>query len=179
VEVQSELRFAGGELREITTQRTAGILADSRIVAMWSELDIEEGLARIEQVHALACIGEAVPSRLATPPYPAWVLQVPDGDDRLCALGISGPTRDPRNQEPTALDDGQRALAAALESQVYTRMVDDGRHVARIATWMETSEGSLARARRATELSEQWIDERGEGPLGLPGVLYGLVCVEP
>jgi hypothetical protein len=177
VEVQSELRFAGGELREVTTQRTAGILANARIVAMWSELDLHEDVARIERVHALACLGGAAPDGLPAPPYPDWVLRVPDRDDRLCALGVSGPTRDPRNQEPTALDDGQRALAAALESQIYTRTVDDGRHMAHIATWMETSAESLAHARRATELSEQWRDDAGDGPLGLPGVLYGLVCV--
>jgi hypothetical protein len=128
-------------------------------------------------VHALACLARAAAGGLTPPLYPAWVLQVPDDGRRLCALGISGPTRDPRNQEPTALDDGQRALAAALESQIYVRTVDDGRHMAHVATWMETSAASLAHARRATELSEQWLDDAGDGPLGLPRVLYGLVCV--
>jgi hypothetical protein len=146
---------------------------------MWSDVGVEGERVRIEQVHALACLGDVAPGRPTPPPYPDWVLSVPDEPSRLCALGVSGPTRDPRNQVPTALDDGQRALAAALESEVYTRLVDDGRHVAHVATWMETSAASLAHARRATELGEQWLDEDAEGPLQLPGVLYGLVCVEP
>ncbi len=178
VEVESELRLGAHGLSEITTQRTAGVLEDSRIAALWSDLDTGGDFVRVREVHALACRNDVWPATLPTPRYPSWVLQVPGEPGRICALGLSGPTRDPRNQEPVALDDAQRALAAALETRIRTTIEDDGRLLATVSTWMETSQRSLERAREASELEERWLDEHADGPLGLRGVLYGLVCVD-
>ena len=95
----------------------------------------------------------------------------------MCALGVGGPTWDPRDQRPSTLRDGKRALAAALESRLHQIVIDTGRSSALVATELETTDRALARAEAALDLDEEWWDGDGSGPLGLRSVLYGLVCI--
>ena len=97
---------------------------------------------------------------------------------RICATGISGPPWKAEDQEASALGDARLALAIALESRIEKRVFDDGRGVARMAREIDPSPAALRRAAGAEALEERWLDEDGDGPLGLQGVLYGLVCVE-
>ncbi|MEM9176080.1 MAG: hypothetical protein AAGC67_12665 [Myxococcota bacterium] len=179
VDVQSITGSDGRGDFEMTAQSLSGVLADARIAALFAETNPgREGRARLRQVHALACFPEADLRGLPDPGYPRWLVDVPGEAGRVCATGISGPTRKPEDQAPSALGDARLALAIALESRIEKRVFDDGRGVARMAREIDPSPDALRRAARADALEERWLDARGEGPLGLPGVLYGLVCVE-
>ncbi|MCR9092763.1 MAG: hypothetical protein NXI30_00965 [bacterium] len=179
VDVQSITGTGSRGEFEMTTQSLSGVLADARIAALWAETNPGmQGRARLRQVHALACFPDADLSGLPDLEYPRWLIEAPSAAERVCATGISGPTWKAEDQEASALGDARLALAIALESRIEKRVFDDGRGVARMAREIDPSPSALRRAAGAEALEERWLDEDGEGPLGLPGVLYGLVCVE-
>lgn len=164
---------------EMTTQSLSGVLADARIAALWAETNPGmKGRARVRQVHALACFPDADLAGLPDLAYPRWLIEAPSGSELVCATGIAGPTWKAEDQERSALRDARLALAIALESRIEKRVFDDGRGVARMAREVEPSRAAMRRAAQVEALEERWRDEAGEGPLGLRGVLYGLVCVE-
>ena len=69
-------------------------------------------------------------------------------------------------------------MAVALESRIEKRIFDDGHGVAKVAREINPSNHALVRAAAADELEKEWYDANGLGPIGLPGVLYGLACIE-
>ena len=81
----------------------------------------------MRHVYALACRKGFSPPGVALPDLPPWVLETPHEPGRVCALGVGGPTWDPRDQRPSTLRDGKRALAAALESRLHQIVIDTGR----------------------------------------------------
>ena len=164
---------------EISAQSLSGVLADARTVALWAETAPGvKGRARLRQVHALACWPDAELSDLPDLEYPRWLIEPPSGAGRVCATGISGPTWNEEDQGQSALRDARLAIAVALESRIEKRVFDNGRGVAKIARQVDPSDSALRRAAGADTLESQWLDTEGTGPIGMPGVLYGLACVE-
>lgn len=179
VEVQSITGSGSHGDFQMTTQALSGVLADARIAALWAETNPgRKGRARVRQVYALACFPDADLAGLPDVAYPRWLIEAPGGEGRVCATGIAGPTWKPEDQERSALDDARLALAIALESRIEKRVFDDGRGVARTAREIEPSSAAMRRAAEVEAFEARWLDEVGAGPLGLRGVLYGLVCVE-
>jgi hypothetical protein len=181
IHVQSELLVAGSSAQrggEFTRQEIEGTVRDSRIVAMWAERTRDpRSETLVRHVYAMACGVGAEPAGVGEPAFPSWLLNLPERDGEICAIGVGGPTYDARDQEPGTLRDGRRALATALESRLHQIIIDTGERNPRVRTELETTEAALARAAGAEELDESWSDRDGDGPLALKGVLYGLVCV--
>jgi hypothetical protein len=181
VHVESALYVSGSRQQrggEFTRQDIEGTVRDSRIVAMWAERTRDpRSQTKVRHVYAMACNEGAEPPDLADPAYPDWLLNTPDGNGEICGVGAGGPTYDPRDQEPGTLRDARRALAEALESRLHQIIIDTGEHNPRVASELATTEAALARAEAASELDDQWSDQSGDGPLGLKGVLYGMICV--
>jgi hypothetical protein len=179
VEVQSISGDGPAGPFEISAQALSGTLADARVMALWAETDPSQGIrSRMRQVFALACWPDASPSELPKRAYPDWLLDPSWEEGRICAVGIAGPTWESEDQAPNALRDARMALAVALESRIEKRIFDKGRGVARIARQVDPSPAALARAATAESLVREWYDEAGTGPVGLPGVLYGLACID-
>lgn len=163
----------------LSSQSVSGILSDARIVALWADTATTGSIrGRVRQVHALACWPTASLRGIPPPDYPRWLLDPEIGPDRICATGIAGPTWRAEDQAESALRDARLALAIALESRIDKRIFDDGRGVVDMVKQVEPSPAALARAARAESLDRDWLDEEGRGPIGLPGVLYGLVCID-
>lgn len=164
---------------EIAAQALSGTLADARVVAVWADVSTDKGSSRrIRQVYSLACWPDASMRGLPDPDYPSWLLDPPASSGRICATGIAGPTWNPDDQSRSALADARLAIAIAIESRIEKRIFDNGRGAAKIARQVEPSTSALSRAETARELDREWMDEAGTGPIGLPGVLYGLACIE-
>ncbi len=177
VRVASEFRTSGETGREATFQEISGTIANSRIAAMASGTDPSgRGDRELREVYALACPAEVETTGIARPDFPEWILNIPSQHGRICVPGAGGPTRDPREQPDAALRDGRNALAHALESQIRRRSLDEGRGLARVHSETDSTERARAMAEKIDHLSESWLDREGRGPLGIPGVLYGLVC---
>jgi hypothetical protein len=164
---------------EVSAQALSGTLADARVVALWADVDrSHEDRPRVRQVYALACWPDASLRDLPDLDYPQWLVEPPAEAGRICAAGIAGPTRRPRDQPASALRDARLALAAAIESRIEKRVFDDGHGVAKVAQQVDPSPYALRRAATAEELEMEWYDASGTGPIGLPGVLYGLACID-
>ena len=164
---------------ELASQALSGTLANARVRALWADVDdASGGRRRVRQVFALLCWPNVVVQGLPEPGYPPWLLALPGESDRICAVGIAGPTRKRSAQSASALREGRLAIAVALESRIEKRILDQGRGVAKIARQVDPSTAALGRAATASELESEWYDDVGRGPIGLPGVLYGLVCIE-
>ena len=179
VDVQSISGIGPDGTFEIAAQALSGTLVNARVVALWADVDDENGSGRrIRQVYSLACWPDASLRDIPEPPYPIWILEPPTHDGKICATGVAGPTWKSGDQRDSALRDARLALAAALESRIETRIFDDGRGVAKIARQIDPSPSALTRAATAIRLEQDWYDETGSGPIGLPGVLYGRACIE-
>lgn len=164
---------------EIASQALSGTLANGRIFALWADVDDSgRNRRRVRQVFAMACWADASAPDLPESGYPDWLIEPPRDAATICAAGIAGPTRKRSEQAASALRDARLALAVALESRIEKRIFDDGHGVAKMARQIDPSPAALARAATAEDLEEEWYDESGRGPVGLPGVLYGLACIE-
>ncbi len=181
VHVESELYVTGSSQRrggEFTRQDIQGSVRDSRIVALWAERTRDpRSQTKVRHVYAMACREGAEPPELSAPAFPGWLLNAPERDGEICAIGAGGPTYDPRDQEPGTLRDARRALAQALESRLHQIIIDTGAANPRVASELATTERALARAEAVSEFDDLWSDQEGDGPLALKGVLYGLICV--
>jgi hypothetical protein len=181
VRAQGELYVSGDDSRrvgEFSRRDIQARLHDTQIVAIWAELtrDLRSN-TKVRHVYAMACREDQTPPGVPNPPFPSWLLNVPERDGEICALGVGGPTYDPRDQEPAVLRDGREALTQSLESRLHQIIIDTGRRSAGAVSELATTDAALERARATDELDEQWSDREGIGPLGLRGVLYGLVCI--
>ena len=179
IDVQSITGIGRRGTFEMTTQSLSGLVSDARVVALFAETSAgADRLGRIRQVYALACRAKADVSGLPDPGYPVWLNDPSAGRSGTCAIGVAGPTWKPADQPASALSDARLSLGFALGSRIEKRIFDDGRGVVRSARQVDPTSDAIARAGRAETLEEEWLDTRGGGPLGLPGVLYGLACLE-
>jgi hypothetical protein len=176
VKITSELRISETGSSEITEQRVSGIIQQSRIAAMTSVAQAGAG-KRLREVYALACPDDLRTADVPHPDFPDWILNLPRDPARLCAIGIGGPTWYPDQQREAALRDAQAALALVIESHIQTRSLDSGRGLAHVHSTSASTERARERAASVASLEADWLDAKGEGPLGLAGVLYGRVCV--
>ncbi len=164
---------------EIAAQALSGSIENARVMALWADLESSTSARRrLRRVFALACWPQASVGPLPEPSYPVWLIEPPVEEGRICAAGIAGPTRKSVDQTASVLRDARLALAVALESRIETRLFDSGHGVAKMAREIQPSPSALARAATAQDVERAWLDQHGVGPLGLPGVLYGLVCIE-
>ena len=179
VDVQTITGTGPDGVFEVAAQALSGTLRNGRIVALWANADRRDpSRARVRQVFALACWPDSSLGELPEPDYPTWLLEPPRESGQICATGIAGPTWRIDDQPSAALRDARLALAIALESRIEKRIFDDGHGVARIARQIDPSPRALGRAAAAEKLERDWMDQDGVGPIGLPGVLYGLACIE-
>jgi hypothetical protein len=184
VRVDSELTIgARGILGEHTAQEVYGVLSESRIVAMESR-EVRSRAAPthprppLREVYALACPADVPTPGVSSQRHPEWVLDAPFEPQRICVLGVGGPTRNPDDQQAAALRDGRRALAGALETLIERRVLDDGQGHARVVSRSVATDRALVLADAIPSLDESWLDTRGRGPIATPGLVYGLVCID-
>ncbi len=55
---------------------------------------------------------------------PDWVTRTPEMDGKVCAVGISGPTRIPENAKNYAAENARAELSNVLGTRVYSMMLD-------------------------------------------------------
>lgn len=179
VEVQSISEEGDAGDFALSSQTLSGESRDVGVVALWAETRLgERGSPRVRSVHALACPLATGPPASVPLPYPDWLVGPRSDSATVCSVGLAGPTARASQQSASALRDAQKTLALALASRIEKRVWDDGRGVARVVRQIDPTEAAWARARRVSALEASWLDVYGAGPLGLPGVLYGLACLE-
>lgn len=104
---------------------------------------------------------------------PQWLAQPPSARDRLCAVGMSGPTLHAGEASSLATEDGRRRLAMLRCTEVDDVRVDRGTRAWRFVG--QRPSGDAVEDDSAEEIAS-WVDTDGIGPLGEPGRVYALVC---
>lgn len=169
----------GRDVRSVATYVSEAVLANVRVVAVETQRTgrLDDATARV--THALACrLGSEVGMRGTN--APEWVLDPRGaaGRGELCAVGISGPTLDPKDAPKNAARDAARALASVRSVLVSRAAADiDMRAYVILKSDARVSEEAIEAALAASHDRETWFDAEGLGPLALPGTTFVLRCM--
>ncbi len=171
-EVTSEIAWRDAQMREVATERVSGVLRGVYIAALR-----RHGEGRIDVV---ACGPKAAPparARRSPGVRPIWPRPLPRRRD--CALGVAGVDLSAQRRTASARRDALEMLARRFEAQVdHSLTLHGGRRLDRTHAVRATPDARARVEARAGDLVEsQWLDERGRGPLGLPGLLYLQICL--
>jgi hypothetical protein len=168
-----DVQVIGNETyEEVSLEQVKGVLADIVIVAQW----IDRGGAASDPgtSYAVACTRAASASFPSPSGAPPWVLNVPS--DRVCALGVCGPTIRPEDQQAYVVDDARERLAESIAIHLEAARSFGVPGIA--AASLETVPDDAVERAKAGSVRETWLDLQGLGPLQEPGAMYALICVD-
>jgi hypothetical protein len=188
----AQLSAQGGRTdshHEVILEESAGWVRRSTIVALWYDDRGTGPGGAAGTAYAAACLGDGAPESTrswmasveARRAAPAWIYGGAAAKGELCALGVSGPTMDPKdapvNAEASAREELAEALAARIKLAVGIFQEDD---VTETVTGAVTEVGDAERERaKAARIVAKWSDERGAGPIPFPGTAYARACTNP
>jgi hypothetical protein len=173
------------KVREIVLETSEGTAHNAEIVTMWYDAG-GSGPGRAPGcAYAVACPAHDVPPDTATwisqwreqRGGPQWLYALSGQPNRLCVVGICGPTLKESDAPTNAEDVGRLELAEAISMRAETTSAvldDDETLYAAVTRPCETCQ-EQAKAGRVTE---RWFDSKGEGPLPYPGTAYALMCLD-
>lgn len=176
----------------VAMHRTQGTLWGVGIAGWWLDRDGKGPTGGCRRppcskpgtVWAVACVrGHEARAAKALPgafrgPLPDWMRRPGLGSgDRMCALGVSGPTLKPDKAVELAYANARHRLAqlmCAYLDNVTVDWVND-------RSWQFPEVSTSAEAARIidedAEDGPSWRDRQGVGPLGVRGATYARVCV--
>jgi hypothetical protein len=179
VEIRSGLHDLGANrLRDVSFQAIKGTLGETPVVAFWRSAEAgpkwEPGTT-----FALAC-PRAPSARHRTPDTagPAWLYGATRASGRVCAVGVAGPTLDPKDQATSAGRDARARLAEVLAVHADEVILDDSDMGLVMEGSAVAPEWAVARAESAP-VDQTWLDAEGLGPLGEAKLMYARACVAP
>jgi hypothetical protein len=172
VHVASEVGWSDARLRELSSERASGRLRGVYVAALRRRPD--------GRVDAVVCGAEIDPDTLpgrGVGGATTWPRRLERR--RGCGLGIAGVDLDALLRARSARTDALEMLARELETEVHHALhLHGGRRVERDHRVGATPTARAAIEAIDAELDEaSWLDRRGRGPLGLPGVLYLQLCL--
>jgi hypothetical protein len=182
-------RAGNDSQREVILEQAEGWVRRSTIVALWYDDRGVGPSGAAGTAYAAACLGETaaqgtrdwIAAMEARRAAPAWLYGVAPSGAELCAVGVSGPTMDPKdapaNAEESAREELAEALAARIRLAVGIFQSDEGVEAVSGAV-SEVSDAERARTRDA-RIANRWTDERGVGPIPFPGTAYARACLVP
>jgi hypothetical protein len=168
---------------EVILEQTEGWVRRSTIVALWYDERGTGPNGAAGTAYAAACLGEDAPPSTrewmtameARRAAPAWVYGGPSGSGELCAIGIAGPTMDPKDGPVNAEASAREELAEALAARVKLAVgIFEDETVSGAVT--EVGDGERERAAQAG-IASKWMDDRGVGPIPFPGTAYARACL--
>jgi hypothetical protein len=172
---------------EVILEQSEGWVRRSTIVALWYDERGTGPSGAAGTAYAAACLGEASPPSTrdwmaameARRAAPAWLYGVAAGAGELCAVGVAGPTMDPKDGPVNAEESAREELAEALAARVKLAVgiFQAGEDVETVSGAVtDVSDAERERARQA-RIADRWIDARGVGPIPYPGTAYARACL--
>ena len=167
----------------VSLVQTKGLVRGLTVVGWWLD---PGGPGRTRgTVWAVACVRgrEAqaralLPGAFEAPGVPDWLRRPRSG----CAVGLSGPTLEPKDAVAAAREDARRRLAMAVEAEVDAAVVElAGPGQGPRGTWdfrgVRPTAQALERVVGVGDEGPAWVDWQGQGPLGTKGLAYALACL--
>lgn len=161
-----------------------GTTRNSQIVAMWYDQTGDRPTHLAGTAYAVACPVREIPPDVADwigqwqkrRGGPDWIYALASNPQRLCVVGVSGPTIDEERSRAYAEEWARSELAQAIElrSHSASAVLDDQEILYAAVTSPCDSCAELA---KAGSVVESWQDKKGEGPIPLPGTTYVLMCM--
>ena len=173
-------------VRQLVMEQSHGWVRSSEIVTMWYDTSgIGPGTAP-GAAYALACPLQDLPPDAARwidhwreqRGGPSWLYSLAGDPNRLCVVGVCGPTLNKADASSNAEDNARAELAEAIALHADSTsavLEDDETFYAAVTKACDDCEESA----KAGEVVERWFDERGEGPLPFAGTAYALMCLGP
>jgi hypothetical protein len=172
------------KVRQIILENSVGTVQNAEIVTMWYDA-VGSGPAHAPgSAYAMACPSNNVPPDAATwisrwreqRGGPHWIYTLPGQSNRLCVVGICGPTVKQSDASTNAEDIARKELAEAISmrAESTSAVLNDETLYAAVTTPCETCEERA----KAGRIIERWFDDRGDGPFPYPGTAYALMCLD-
>jgi hypothetical protein len=174
---------------EVILEQSEGWVRRSTIVALWYDDRGVGPSGAAGTAYAAACLGETAPEGTRTwiaamesrRAAPAWLYGVAADKAELCAVGVAGPTMDPKDAPLNAEESAREELAEALAARIKLAVgifQGDGETEAVSGAVSEVSDAERERAKQA-RIADRWTDARGVGPIPFPGTAYARACLVP
>jgi hypothetical protein len=171
---------------EVILEQVEGWVRRSSIVALWYDDRGTGPNGAPGTAYAAACLADAGPpaTRASVASFvagleagraaPAWVYGVASPGGQLCAAGASGPTMEDKDARANAEASARAELAEGIAAHVKLAagIFDDETLVGAVTDVPERCRAQAAQGR----VVATWTDERGVGPVPLPGMAYAFVC---
>ena len=109
---------------------------------------------------------------------PDWLYALVDDRNRLCVVGVCGPTLDKSSASTNAEETARNELAeaVALHADSTSAVLEDDETLYAAVT---KACDDCAEKAKAGKVVDRWFDEKGEGPLPFAGTAYALMCLSP
>jgi hypothetical protein len=118
----------------------------------------------------------------AAHPAPARIDGLPQGVEKVYALGYCGPSFDTAAAVRSAGDDAIGKLAASLRGlpEAYSFLVEraSGLTVAQFAKTLHPDDAFLAIVRERAKVEATWVEGKGARPSEAPGAAWAMASIE-
>ena len=122
--------------------------------------------------------GAAIESARGDPP-PPWLTNVSQGNGKLCAMGVSGPTYYPEDAIVSSKTQALSELGRSLRSQVQSQMLVQEHGGSADYSNVEIEDAVALSSDEILELAEvkgRWVNSGGYPAHGTKGTVYTLIC---
>ncbi len=122
--------------------------------------------------------GAAIESARDDPP-PAWLMNISQEKNKLCAMGVSGPTYYPEDAIVNSKTQALSELGRSLRSQVKSQMLIQEHGGSANYADVEIEDAVALSSDEILELAEvksRWINSGGYPARGTTGTVYTLIC---
>jgi hypothetical protein len=175
------------DVRQLVFEQSEGTAQGTEILTMWYDSTGSGPSHVVGAAYAIACPADTTESETmewarhwrGARVGPSWLYsnELHSGGQRLCVVGVCGPTLQPSDAHSNAEDVARLELAEAISIHATTAsaVLDDDETLYAAVT---RSCDSCQETAKAGRVVERWFDETGQGPIPYAGTAYALMCLE-
>jgi hypothetical protein len=172
-------------VRELVLEHSQGTIQNSEIITMWYDARGVGPASASGSAYAVACPFRDVPADARTwithwreeRSGPAWLYTLAGRSNRLCVVGVCGPTLNKSDASDNAEEIARAELAQAvsLHADTTSAVLEDDETL--YATVTHSCDGCEEKA-KGGKVVDHWFDDNGDGPLPFAGTAYALMCLD-
>jgi len=172
-------------VRDLVLEHSQGTIQNSEIITMWYDARGTGPASASGSAYAVACPFRDVPADARTwidrwreeRSGPTWLYTLAGRPNRLCVVGMCGPTLNKSDASDNAEEIARAELAQAISLHADTTLAvleDDETLYAAVTHPCDGCEDKA----KVGKVVEPWFDDNGDGPLPFAGTAYALMCLD-